>query len=133
MTQKWRFLSQNGSVLTLLLFNIYINDLPPTTSKLYAYDLAIVHSDAEWSLLEKTLNQDMARPSSYLQSWRLKLKKSKTVLTAFHLNNSEAKRELNIMFDRNGLPYIYLSWDHPHVSTPLEDPAQETSIMIRRY
>ena len=35
-----------GSVLAPHLFNIYINDLPPTTSKLYGYadDLAIVHS-----------------------------------------------------------------------------------------
>ena len=38
-----------GSVLAPLLFNIYINDLPPTTSKLYAYadNLAIVHSAVE--------------------------------------------------------------------------------------
>ena len=66
-----------GSGLTPLFFNIYINDLPPKTSKLYVYtdDLAIVHSAAEWFSLEKTLNQDMATPSSYLQNWRMKLSK----------------------------------------------------------
>ena len=36
-----------GSVLAPLLSNIYVNDLLPTTSKLYAYDLAIEHSAAE--------------------------------------------------------------------------------------
>ena len=51
-----------GSVLAPHLFKIYINDLLPTSSKLYAYadDLAIVHSATKWTSLEKTLNQDMA-------------------------------------------------------------------------
>ena len=95
------------SVLAPLLFNIYINDLLPTTSKLYAYadDLTIVHSAAEWSSLEKTLKQDMATLSSYPQNWRLKLSKSKIVSAPFHLNNWEAKRELNIVVDGNGLLY----------------------------
>ena len=97
-----------GSVLAPILFSIYINDLSPTTSKLYAYadDLTIVHSTAEWSSLEKTLNQDMAILSLYLQIWRLKFSKSKTVSTAFHLNNMEAKRELNIIVDEMTCPTI---------------------------
>ena len=47
----------------------------------------------------------MATISSYFQNWRLKLSKSKTVSTAFHLKNREAKRKLNIIVDGNGLPY----------------------------
>ena len=47
----------------------------------------------------------MATLSLYLQNWRLKLNKSKTVSTAFHLNSREGKRELNIIVDENGLPY----------------------------
>ena len=47
----------------------------------------------------------MATISSYLQNSRLKLSKSKTVSTAFHLNKREAKRELNVIVDGNGLPY----------------------------
>ena len=39
---------------------------------------------------------DYAYLSAYLQTWRLKLSHTKTVTTAFHLNNREAKRELKI-------------------------------------
>ena len=38
----------------------------------------------------------MSRLSAYLQTWRLKLKHTKTVTAAFHLNNQEAKHELKI-------------------------------------
>ena len=65
---------KNGSVQALLLFNIniYTHNLPPTTSKLFAYadDLALVHPAVKWISLERTLNQDMAT-LSYLEKQRL--------------------------------------------------------------
>ena len=87
-----------GSVLAPLLFNIYTHDLPSTISRKYAYadDLALLHSSGDWKDLEGVLSQDMATISSYLQTWRLKLSHTKTVTTAFHLNNREAKRELDV-------------------------------------
>ena len=96
-----------GSVLAPLLFNIYIHDLPPTMSKKYAYadDLALLHTADSWEELEGTLSQDMSELSRYLQIWRLKLSETKTVTTAFHLNNREAKRELNIHNNGKVLPY----------------------------
>jgi len=44
-----------------LLFNIYMHDLPTTTSKKFAYadDLAIMHSAPKWHTLESTLNQEI--------------------------------------------------------------------------
>jgi len=36
----------------------------------------------------------MATVGEYLQTWKLKLSTSKTVLAVFHLNNKEAKCEL---------------------------------------
>ena len=60
----------------------------------YADDLALLHSSGNWKDLEGTLSQDMSTLSAYLQTWRLKLSHTKTVTTAFHLNNREAKREL---------------------------------------
>ena len=61
----------------------------------YADDLALLHSSGNWKDLEGTLSQDVSTLSAYLQTWRLKFSHTKTVTTAFHLNNLEAKRELN--------------------------------------
>jgi len=66
-----------GSVLAPLLFNIYISDLPTTTSRKY----------------------------EYLQIWKLKLSTTKTLSAAFHLNNKEAKRELKVNVSNETLPF----------------------------
>ena len=54
------------------------------------------HSSGNWKDLEGTLSQDMSTLSAYLQTWRLKLSHTMTVMAAFHLNNREAKRELKV-------------------------------------
>ena len=106
------------SVLAPLLFNIYTNDVPSTTSKKFAYadDLAILHTSGEWKELERTLSQDMTTLSEYLQAWRLKLSHTKTVTAAFHLHNREAKREHEVCNIGKTLPfcpvptYLGLNW-----------------------
>ena len=84
-----------GSFLAPFLFNIYTYDLPSIISRTFAYadDLALLHSSGNWKNLEKTLSQDMSTLSAYLQTWRLKLSHTNTMMAAFHLNNREAKRE----------------------------------------
>ena len=96
-----------GSVLAPLLFNIYTYDLPSMISRKFAYDddLALLHSSGNWKDLEGTLSQDMSTLSAYLQTWRLKLSHTKTVTTAFHLNNREAKRELKVYNNGRLLPF----------------------------
>ena len=98
-----------GSDLALLLFNIYTYNLPSIISRKFAYadDLALLHSSGNWKDLEGTLSQDMCRHtlSVYLQTWRLKLSHTKTVTTAFHLNNREAKRELKVYNNGRLLPF----------------------------
>ena len=54
--------------------------------------------------MEDTISQDMTTLSVYLETWRLKLSNTKTVTAAFHLNNREAKRELNVYNKGNLLP-----------------------------
>ena len=93
-------------VLALLLFNIYTYDLPSMTSQKYAYadDLALLYASRDCKTVEDTLSQDMTTLLAYLQTWRLKLSNTKTVTAAFHLNNREAKRELNVYNSGNLLP-----------------------------
>ena len=95
-----------GSILALLLFNIYTSDFPFITSQKYAYadDLALLYASQDWNAVEDTLSQDMTTLSAYLQTWRLKLSNTKTVTAAFHFNNREAKRELNVYNNGNLLP-----------------------------
>ena len=95
------------SVLASLLFNIYMYDLPSMIFRKFTYadDLALLHSSGNWKDLEGTLRQDKSTLSVYLQTWRLKLSHTKTVTTAFHLNNREAKRELKVCNNGRRLPF----------------------------
>ena len=86
--------------------NIYISDLPTTVSTKCACadDLAIMHDDADWQSVEAVLTKDMATVGEYVQTWKLKLSTTKTVSTAFHLNNKEAKREMKFNHNNEILP-----------------------------
>ena len=63
-----------------------------------------MHSAEDWQSLERTLTQDMATLSSYLQKWKLKLSTTKTVTAAFHLYK-EAARELKVAAEGRVLPF----------------------------
>ena len=96
-----------GSVLAPLLFNIYTYDFPSMISRKFAYtdDLALLHSSENWKDLEGTFSQDMSTLSAYLQTWRLKLRHTKSMTSVFHLNNREAKRELKVYNNGRLLPF----------------------------
>jgi len=94
-----------GSVLAPFLFNIYISDLPTTVSRKYAYadDLAIMHADGDRQAVEGVLTKDMATVDEHLQTWKLKFSTTKTMSAAFHLNNKEAKRGLEVKYNNEPL------------------------------
>ena len=95
-----------GSVLAPTLFNIYLSDLPPTTSSKYAYagDLALLYSGRSWTTVENTLSTDMDVFAKYLRTWSLKLSSAKTTATPFTLNTKEAHRQLTVKLDGSTLP-----------------------------
>ena len=82
-------------------------DIPFMISRKFAYadDLALLHSSGNWKDLEENLSQDMSTLSAYLQTWRLKLSHTKTVMAAFHLSNREAKRKLKVYNNDRPLPF----------------------------
>ena len=100
-----------GSTLSPTLFNIYISDIPQTTSMQYGYadDLALLVADDTWEKVEETLNHDMQAITNYLQKWRLILSTAKTTSTAFHLNNRDSQRQLAVSVNGTMLP----NCEHP--------------------
>ena len=72
-----------GSVLAPTLFNIYLSDLPSTSSSKYAYadDLALLLSCRNWTTVENTLSNEMGSLAEYLRTWRLRLSYAKTTAT----------------------------------------------------
>ena len=78
-----------------------------TVSRKYAYvdDPTIMHADGDWQAVEGVLTKDMATIGEYLQTWKLKLSTTKTVLTAFHVKNKEAKREMKVNFNNKTLSF----------------------------
>ncbi|KAJ3598698.1 hypothetical protein NHX12_002200 [Muraenolepis orangiensis] len=94
-----------GSVLSPMLFNVYIHDLPDTASRKYGYadDLAIMLSRPTWKAMEEGLNEDMGTLVAYLRRWRLQLSVGKSVAAAYHLSTREARRELEVHVDNKCL------------------------------
>jgi len=96
-----------GSVLSPLIFNIYISDLPTTISRKYAYadNLLTVHADEDWQAVEQVLSKEMATIGECLQTWKLNLSTTKMVSAVFHLNNKKAKREWKVNYSNEILPF----------------------------
>ena len=108
LLKKWH---SAGFHSFILLFIIYISDLPHTQSQQYGYsdELALLYVDKDWRKIEKMLESDMMNISTYLDKQRLKLSTAKTTTTAFHLNNREAHSQLKILSccHTRAIPHIW--------------------------
>ena len=71
----------------------------------YADDVAIMHANGDWQAVEGVRTKDMATIGEYLQTRKLKLSTTKTLLAAFHLNNKEDTRELTVKYNNETLPF----------------------------
>ena len=95
-----------GSVLAPLLFNVYISDMPGTTSEQlgYADDWVIAHQHNKMEVLEHVLSDDMTDLKAYFDRWYLRMNRSKTVSSVFHLNSQKADTQLIVQVDGHPLP-----------------------------
>jgi len=64
-----------------------------------------MHADGDWQAVEEVLSKEMATAGEYFQTWTSKLNTRKIVSAACHLNNKEAKCELNVNHKNETLPF----------------------------
>ena len=91
-----------GNVLAPMLFNIYTNDQPihpETCSFIYADDLCITSQGKYFHNIEATLTSAMNTLTPYYEINQLRHNPSKTPVCAFHLRNTDAKLELNVVWN----------------------------------
>ena len=95
-----------GSVLALTLFNIYLSDMPTTTSLKFGYadDWALTCQAPDISSIERTLTSDLTAMHAYFDKWYLQMNTTKTVSSLFHLDNHQSDRKLKIIVDNKQLP-----------------------------
>jgi len=90
-----------GSVLSPLLFNLYISDLPGTISRkfIYADDMAIAYQHKSFDQIEIALSEDLKIMSDYFRKWRLCPNPLKSEVSCFHLTNNQKHRQLKVSFN----------------------------------
>lgn len=87
-----------SSVLSPTLLNLYISDMPNTTAKKIQFvddDLALAYQARSFEVW-KGPNCRLRYNGSLFRNWRSKPNPSKTEISAYHHNNREALRKLNI-------------------------------------
>jgi hypothetical protein len=85
----WRRLNNGlpqGSILALILFNLYLSDLPSSSLNLFQYadDIELTHQARKFEECEIHLEEGLETLSRFHQ-WRLCPNPSKTEVCVFHL------------------------------------------------
>jgi hypothetical protein len=121
-SSRWRRLN-NGllqrSVLSPILFNRYMSDIPITVSKQFQYAdaIALTFQANSFAECETTLEADLDKLDEFFRRWRLQPNPSKTESCVFHLNTHEANRLLDVRFTGT---------DVQHVDQPSDENFEES-------
>ena len=93
----------HGSILGPLLFLLYVNDLPNTSSlltfHLFADDTNLYFSSKNVSHLEANLNHELKSVAEWMKCNRLALSVSKTNFILFHSSKRKPNQSLRIKID----------------------------------
>ena len=135
-----------GSVLSPLLFLLYINDLPNTSNVLNFYlftdDTNIYYESNSLQELEKTINKELNKLYLWLNINRLSLNIDKTNYLIFHPYNKPMKKHITIKINKKAINekvYIKylgvlidstLSWKH-QISNISKKISQAIGIMYK--
>ena len=94
------------SVLSPILFNIYTNDQHlhnRTSSLIYADDLCVTAQQPSCIEVKTTIEESLSDFKQYNISNNLRANPNKPQITAFHLRNKDARRTLNVKWNRTHL------------------------------
>ena len=96
-----------GSVLGPLLFLLYINDIPNSSSvlkfHLFADDTSIFFSHKDIKKLQDVLNQELNNVSEWLKANKLSLNVKKSNVLLFRAKNASKEKLINIMINNEPL------------------------------
>lgn len=89
-----------SSILAPTLFNLYIHDILNTEGVKFQFadDIAIAYQSKELKDGNVFLNNDLEFINTYFREWQLMPNPVKTEVCAFHLNNSQDKKKLEVEF-----------------------------------
>ncbi len=93
-----------GSILGLLLFLLYINDLPSCTllkSFLFADDTTLLNSNSDMANLIETVNAEFKKVTDYFRTHKLALHPDKTKFIIFSHNRDVLANPPNIVINFN--------------------------------
>ncbi|UYV62927.1 hypothetical protein LAZ67_2002536 [Cordylochernes scorpioides] len=115
---------RQGSILSPILFNIYLNDVhtfikPPAKIALYADDIIIWVSKNNLSDAEQSLNKAMKNLQKVTQKLKLSINTSKSEISLFTINNHLRHWTPNIFLNNSKLQYS----DSPRYLGVTLDPA----------
>ena len=98
-----RVLQNILSNLSPILFNIYTNDQPlhdRTRSFIHAVDICVTAQYSSCIEVERTIGDALDKLTQYYRSNSLCANPDKTQVTAFHMNNKEAKRSSTVVCNK---------------------------------
>lgn len=110
-----------GSVLSPLLFSLYVNEIPfaqHTDIAMYADDTAIISTSMQKFTANKYLEEHMNHISTFYNKWKIKINADKTKLIHFSRKRKPTKRQHIIKIndtpiaETKSLKYLGLHLDH---------------------